>query len=109
MFNEEEPIVAYEFMPIKPLGKSSEGQFINSAVAVALKSGALKIYDLYGNLLAESHVDSPIKSLAVSPHNEDMVAAVLTEDNKMHWFEYKLERRVNFHKDKYRDLQETQH
>jgi len=38
-FTETEKIVAYEFITIKPLGKSPNGLVISSAIAIALESG----------------------------------------------------------------------
>jgi hypothetical protein len=38
-FTEAEKIVAYEFITIKPLGKSPNGLIISSAIAIGLETG----------------------------------------------------------------------
>lgn len=38
-------------MAVKPLSKASSGALISTAIALALKSGKIKVYDIYGNLL----------------------------------------------------------
>jgi len=54
---EEEPIIAFDYMNIKPLGKASSGMLINVAIALALENGTVKVKDLYGNELLSLSVD----------------------------------------------------
>lgn len=39
VLKEEQDIIAFEFLPIKPLGKASSGSMINNGILVALKNG----------------------------------------------------------------------
>ena len=50
-FEEEEDILAFDFLTIKPLGKSSSGNLITTAIIVALPSGEVRAYDIYNNIL----------------------------------------------------------
>jgi hypothetical protein len=53
----DEPIIAFDFLTVKPLGKASSGALIQSVIAVAVESGLVKIFDVYGNLLLEASVN----------------------------------------------------
>lgn len=53
LLQESERILTYEFITIKPLGKSPNGLLINQAIALGLESGLVKVYDLFGNALME--------------------------------------------------------
>ena len=45
---ENDEVLFFEFMPVKPLSRSSNGQLISNAIVVVYKSGAVKIMDIYG-------------------------------------------------------------
>ena len=60
VFNETEKITAYEFINIKPLGKSPNGYLISVALAIALENGLIKVYDVYANLLFQIEVGKDI-------------------------------------------------
>ena len=57
----EEEITAFDFITIKPLGKSPNGVYVSSAIAIGLKSGIVLIYDLFGNLLLQVNTFKEIK------------------------------------------------
>ncbi|CDW81154.1 UNKNOWN [Stylonychia lemnae] len=110
-YTETEKIVAYEFITIKPLGKSPNGLLISSAIAVGLESGQVKVYDLFGNLLMDFHVGNPesrkqIVQIAASPLQDDMFISVLTKDNQFYIYDVILERKFQYQKDKYQELSE---
>ena len=65
-YQEEEEIVSFEFMAVKPLGKASSGALITTAVAIALKSGLIKVYDIYGNVLMKMQVNGDINTIGTS-------------------------------------------
>jgi hypothetical protein len=48
------------------LGKSSTGALISNAIAIGLKSGKVKIFDIYGNLLMDCMVNSTIRKIGSS-------------------------------------------
>ena len=53
-------------MTVKPLGKASSGALITTAVAIALKSGLIKVYDIYGNVLMKMQVNGDINTIGTS-------------------------------------------
>jgi hypothetical protein len=62
-FEEDEPILAYDYMKVKPLGKASSGMLINVAIAIALKGGKVRVRDVYGNELLNVTVDGEILTI----------------------------------------------
>lgn len=41
--------MAFEFVILKPLGKSPSGYLLPVAIALALENGVIKVLDIYGN------------------------------------------------------------
>eukprot|EP00347_Sterkiella_histriomuscorum_P013654 403363885 len=119
-FTENEKIVAYEFITIKPLGKSPNGHIINQALAIALESGIVRVYDIFGNKLFEFLVaDAPtnensqpigkeILQIQASPMVDDMFIGVLTKDNQFYIYDILLERTFQYQRDKYQEVQQNQ-
>ena len=62
---------------------------------MALESGLIKIYDLFGNKLTEFSVGSNVRVVAMqaSSMQDDMFLAVLTADNNFYVFDLLLERK----------------
>lgn len=61
-FDQTEMITAYDFVTLKPLGKSPSGQLVPLAVAIAFESGVVKVYDTYQsrNLLFQTIVGKDV-------------------------------------------------
>ena len=61
-FEESEVITAFDFVSLKPLGKSPSGHLVPLAVAIAFESGVIKVFDTYQfkNLLFEVIVGKDI-------------------------------------------------
>lgn len=76
MRKEEEDIVCFKFIYIKPLTRSQGGSTMNIGFLVALESGIIKLYDLYGNLLYQLETNAQILFLDTSPHMEGTLTAV---------------------------------
>lgn len=90
------------------MGKSPNGLLISQAIAVALESGLVKIYDLFGNLLTEFQVGTQgttkIVMMQASPMQDDMFLAILTSDNTFYVYDLVLERKFNYQRDKYSEV-----
>jgi hypothetical protein len=83
MFIEEnEEILLFDFLSVKPLGKSSSGSLINIAIIIVIK-GTIKVRDIYGNILLQiDNIDEDIVQIAASPSTEDMFFTYITASNK---------------------------
>lgn len=47
LYKTPEKIVSYDFLTLKPLGKSPNGHFVPTAVALGLENGLIKVYDIH--------------------------------------------------------------
>jgi hypothetical protein len=92
-----ETITAFDFVTLKPIGKSPSGFLVSQAVAIALENGVVKVYDTFleQTLLFELVVGKDIQEIASSTLQDDMSVSVLTSDGHVHIYEIKMERKVS--------------
>ena len=100
-FEEDSPIIAFDYMNVKPLGKASSGTLLNVAVAMAVEGGRVKVKDVYGNALMNMTIEGDILNIGASSSSDDMFLSVLTTNNKFYIFSIELERKFNFKRDKF--------
>jgi hypothetical protein len=93
-----ERITAFDFVTLKPVGRSPSGAYQSSFVAVALESGIVKVFDTFlgRSLLFEFAVQGTNEILQVtsSTLSDDMFLAVLTKEGLIYLYDVTLERRV---------------
>jgi len=94
-FDQSEPITAYDFVTLKPLGKTPSGHLVPLAVAIAFESGVIRVFDTYTaqNLLFQVIVGKDIQAVTSSGSQDDMYLIVLTKDGQVIIYDIALERR----------------
>ena len=96
-FDQTEIITAYDFVTLKPLGKSPSGQLVPLAVAIVFESGVVKVYDTYQsrNLLFQITVGKDVQAVTSSGSQDEMYLVVLTKDGQVLIFDIALERKFS--------------
>ena len=94
-FDQTEIITSFDFVTLKPLGKSPSGQLVPLAVAIAFESGTVKVFDTYQsrNLLFEVIVGKDVQAVTSSGNQDDMYLVVLTKDGQVLIYDIGLERK----------------
>lgn len=121
--DEQEKIIEFSYIVIKPLGfgagmgdvqsirtgqvkgaQSNKGHIVNAAILYILESGLMKVVSTSGALLLEKNVgfdinqdlagDDELSSVASSSNVEDMYISLLTKKGKILKYSIKLERKV---------------
>jgi hypothetical protein len=97
VMEETDAIVCYEFITIKPLGKSSQGTLLTQGMVFALETGEIRVMDVYGNLLLNftlsTGAEDKITSLSTSSSQDEMLVGVMTGSQKLHVYPIDLKRR----------------
>ncbi len=70
----DEPITAFDFVTLKPLGKSPSGQLVPLAVAIAFENGVVKVFDTFRsrNLLFEIIVGKDVVAVTSNGSQDEM-------------------------------------
>lgn len=91
-----EAINTFDFVTIKPLGRSPQGHLLSTALAVAFENGIVKIYDIHfqNTVLLEIVVGKDILQVGSSGSQDDMFIVILTRDNKLYIYDVSLERKL---------------
>mmetsp|Transcript_38611 Transcript_38611/g.36959 ORF Transcript_38611/g.36959 Transcript_38611/m.36959 type:complete len:158 (-) Transcript_38611:549-1022(-) len=103
VLEEEEEVKFFEFLTVKPLTRSSNGQLISNALVVVYKNGNIKIHDIYGSTLIFLETNETFTGITCSPSTEDMFFALMTEKNEVWVYQMVLERRFELPGSKTKD------